>query len=120
MEEAGMMFGGPEGIGELDGIGKKGMVPLMSTEVRDTEGVEIFEGDICERECGDKLCEEKHIGIVEYDDQDGSYVIANPKKGLAWPMVAHVLASDGRSVVGRRKPKVLGNGYENPALYKLL
>lgn len=121
MLETEVMLGSPDGVAGIEeGKGKLGATVMMSTGVRDLDGKEIFEGDICERMCGDKLCEDKHIGIVEYDDQDGSYVIANPKKGLAWPMVASIFASDGRNIVGKTLPKVLGNGYESPALYKLL
>lgn len=108
-------------IGTPDGMPTpKDLVVMISTSVTDIQGKEIFEGDICERNCGDKLCQDKHIGIVQYDTEDGSYILWNPKKKTGWPMVANILGKDERSVVGNVKPKILGNPYENPKLYELL
>lgn len=110
-----MAIGTPEGMGI-----PKDLVVMISTSVLDIDGKEIYEGDICERMCGDKTCEDKHVGIVQYDTEDGAYMLYNPKKKIGWPMVANKLAADERHVVGHVKPKILGNPYENPELYQLL
>lgn len=96
------------------------MAMMLSAGTTDTNGREIYEGDIVTRKCGDPECKSEHIGIVEYHSEAAQYVIVNRKEKGIWPMIAQVTKHDSSEVVGYIKPTVLGNGWEDPRLYEKL
>ncbi len=84
-------------------IGDDDIKILQYTGIKDVDGIEIYEGYIVE--CDDFL------GVVEYRENAGVYVIGNKQlnKCIAFMDV----------FMNKAKVKVIGNIYENPDLLKL-
>lgn len=85
---------------------------MQSTGLRDSKGLEIFEGDIVERmytfpgSYGDK-----HIGEIVFDEEYAQYIISKPEK-FTEPKTEKM-----RSTLSEISTyKVLGNVWENPEL----
>lgn len=81
------------------------MIVMQYTELRDTNGYEIYEGDIVK-------CEHNAIGFVTWDKDHGCYwVMKNEESGMG------SLGYQIRDSVGRKKTvRIMGNIYENPEL----
>jgi len=79
---------------------------MQFTEIRDSNGNDIYEGDIIK--CDDK------IGEVQYDKQQGTYIILWQPNNEKRKNGCDDLASTFPSIV----KVVIGNIYENPEIIK--
>lgn len=91
-------------------------IMMVSTQVNDPTGKEIFVGDVAERICLDKQCEPTHRGEVSYSKEAAQYVLIS-SDGHEYPMC---LVVPGKFGTGNMyiTPTVIGNKYENPELLK--
>lgn len=88
---------------------------MMSTGLKDRDGIEIFEGDIVKRTyLFNGAYGETHTGEVVYDKEYARYVISRPYK-YTEPKTEDL----GNILSDKSVYEVIGNIYENPELWEV-
>ena len=88
------------------------IIPLQSTDLKDKNGTEIFEGDIVKRTyLFDGGYGETHTGKIVYDKEYARYIISRPQKHI------EPKTEDLRNTLSDKSTyEVIGNIYENREL----
>lgn len=85
---------------------------MQYTGLKDSNGVEIYEGDIVKRTyLFDGAFDRLHTGEVVYDEEYARYVISKPNKYIN-PKTEDL----GNVLSDKSAYEVIGNIYENPEL----